>query len=59
MNLEECTHYLFPFYPLLCEVDSKVREPPSYQIKLLCSGVIDVINENKRLVEKVEGKTSN
>ena len=44
-------HLLFIFYPFHDECELKVGEPSSYSSKLSEPGVIEVINNNKSLVE--------
>ena len=44
-------HLFFMFYLFHIEEEHKAGEPLSYSVKLLEAGVIDVINENKSLVE--------
>ena len=52
INPEDYAHHLlFLFYPFRSEVYLQTGGPPSYQAKLLCSGVIGTINENRRIIE--------
>ena len=44
-------HFLFMFYPFRNEEQLKTGEPFSYSAKLLETQVINIINENKSLVE--------
>ena len=49
---EGCVHYLlFIFYPFRDEYELKVGQPPSYSSKLSEPGVLEIVNNNKRLVE--------
>ena len=44
-------HLLFMFYPFRDECKLKVGESPSYSSKLSEPGVLEIVNNNKKLVE--------
>ena len=44
-------HFLFMFYPFRDECELKVGQPSSYSSKLSEPGVLEIVNNNKSLVE--------
>ena len=44
-------HLLFMFYPISYECEVKAGQSPSYSSKLSEQGVLDIVNNNKRLFQ--------